>query len=72
MFETLGKACKFNPQYDSKVIDRIQRFYEQNTDIFFEIPRYSDVEIEAWENLLSNNPDMLTPWELSRRLFVNQ
>ncbi len=72
VFEALGKACKFNPQYDSGLLDRIQGFYEQNTDIFFEIPRYSDTETEAWESRLSNNPNILTPWELSRRLFTNQ
>lgn len=72
MFEALGKACKFNPQYDSGLLDGIQGFYEQNTDIFFEIPRYSDIEIEVWKSRLSNNPNVLTPWELSRRLFMNQ
>lgn len=72
VFEALGKACAFNPQYDSGVLDGIQRFYEQNTDLFFEIPRYSDIEVKVWESRLSNNPNTLTPWGLSRRLFMNQ
>lgn len=48
VFEVLEKARKLNPQYDSGVLGGIQRFHEQNTDLFLEIPRYSDIEIEVW------------------------
>lgn len=72
VFEALGKACKFNPDYDSKLLYGIQEFYEENTDLFIEIPRYSDKEIEEWERQLSNNPGRLTPWKLSRRIFAGK
>lgn len=69
VFESLGKACRFNPNYDSGLLNGIQRFYEENTDIFIEIPRYSDGDIKAWESQLSDNPNRLTPWKLSRRML---
>lgn len=69
VFEALGRACRFNPNYDSELLSEIQKFYAENTDIFLEVPRYSDDEIQAWEGRLNENPDTLTPWELSRRIF---
>lgn len=69
IFEALGKACRFNLNYDSVLMDGIHRFYEENTNLFIEIPRYSDEEIKAWEMQLKNNPNTLTPWGLSRRMF---
>lgn len=72
LFEALGKACRFNPNYDSRLLNGIQRFYEENTDIFTEIPRYSNEDIKTWERKLSEDPNKLTPWELSRRMFENK
>lgn len=72
VFEALGKACRFNPNYDSRLLNGIQRFYEENTDVFIEIPRYSDEDIEAWERQLSDNPNRLTPWKLARHMFRNK
>lgn len=72
VFEALGKACRYNPDYDSRLLSGIQRFYEENADAFFEIPRYSDEDIESWERRIHDNPQVQTPWELSRRIFKNQ
>lgn len=72
VFEALGKACRFNPDYDSRLLNGIQRFYEENADVFIEIPRYSDEDIEAWERHLSDNPNRLTPWKLARRMFKDK
>lgn len=72
VFEALGKACRFNPNYNSRLLSGIQKFYEENTDIFIEIPRYSDEDIKAWERQLRDNPNRATPWKLARRTFKDK
>lgn len=72
VFEALGKACRFNPNYDSRLLNGIQGFYEENADIFIEIPRYSNEDIEAWERQLGDSSNRVTPWKLARRTFRNK
>ena len=45
------------------------RYYKENYELFFEIPRYSDSEIKLWEKRIEENPAIETPWGVYRKLF---
>lgn len=69
IFEPMGHSCIRNQKYCERLADCVYRYYKENYELFFEIPRYSDSEIKLWEKRIEENPAIETPWGVYRKLF---
>lgn len=69
IFEPLGHSCGFSPMLKQELLRNVKLFYEENYEIFFEMPRYSAADIAFWNQQARENPKFIPPWERYRNLF---